>query len=156
MTAPEAGTDVSVHLATLDDEPVMVELMREFYAHEGLAFDAERTPAAFRALVADPGLGRVWIFRADGEAAGYVAATVGFSLEFAGRFMLVDELYVREAHRGRGIGARALEGVAEACRELDVSALRLEVDVRNARAMAFYRRLGFTLQERHMMSRWIA
>ncbi len=81
---------------------------------------------------------------------------MGFSLEFAGRFMLIDELYVREAHRCRGIGARALEAAAEACRELDVSALRLEVDVRNTRAMAFYRRLGFALQERHMMSRWIA
>ena len=154
--APGMASDVDFTLATLDDEPVMVELMREFYAHEGLAFDAERTPAAFRALVADSTLGRVWIFRVDGEAAGYLAATVGFSLEFAGRFMLVDELYVREAHRCRGIGARALEVAAEACRELDVSALRLEVDVRNARAMAFYRRLGFTLQERHMMSRWIA
>jgi GNAT superfamily N-acetyltransferase len=156
MTGREAKTGIAFHLATVADEPVMVELMREFYAHEGLAFDPERTPAAFRTLVADPGLGRVWIFRVDGEAAGYLAATVGFSLEFAGRFMLVDELYVREAHRGRGIGARALEAVAMACRELDVSALRLEVDVRNARAMAFYRRLGFTLQERHMMSRWIA
>jgi ribosomal protein S18 acetylase RimI-like enzyme len=85
-----------------------------------------------------------------------VAVTVCFSLEFAGRYALVDELYVREAHRGRGIGARALETAAEACRALDVSALRLEVDVGNTRAMDLYRRLGFTLQERHMMSRWIA
>jgi ribosomal protein S18 acetylase RimI-like enzyme len=142
--------------ATLADEPVLAELMREFYAHEGLAFDAERTLGAFRTLAADPNLGRVWIFRAGAEVVGYVAVTVCFSLEFAGRYALVDELYVREAHRGRGIGARALEVAAEGCRELDVSALRLEVDVWNARARDFYRRLGFELQERHMMSRWIA
>ena len=147
---------MTITLATMADEPVLAELMREFYAHEGLVFDEERTLGAFRTLAADPNLGRVWIFRAGGEAVGYVVVTVCFSLEFAGRYALVDELYVREAHRGRGIGARALEVAAEACRELDVSALRLEVDVTNMRGMAFYRRLGFALQERHMMSRWIA
>jgi ribosomal protein S18 acetylase RimI-like enzyme len=142
--------------ATLADEPVLRELMEEFYAHEGLSFDAERTLGAFRMLAADPNLGRVWIFRVGAEVVGYVAVTVCFSLEFAGRYALVDELYVREAHRGRGIGARAVAVAAEGCRELDVSALRLEVDVRNPRAMALYRRLGFELQERYMMSRWIA
>jgi ribosomal protein S18 acetylase RimI-like enzyme len=143
-------------LATLADEPVLRGLMGEFYAHEGLVFDEERTLGAFRTLAADPNLGRIWIFRVDGEPVGYVAVTVCFSLEFAGRYALIDELYVREAHRGRGIGARALEVAAQACRELDVSALRLEVDTWNTRAMDLYRRLGFTLQERHMMSRWIA
>ena len=154
---PTAGSDTTTFTpATLTDEPVLGELMREFYAHEGLVFDAERTLGAFRTLVADPNLGRVWIFRVGGEAVGYVAVTVCFSLEFAGRYALVDELYVREAHRGRGIGARALEVVAEACPALDVSALRLEVDLWNTRAMELYRRLGFALQERYMMSRRIA
>ena len=154
---PTAGSDTTTFTpATLTDEPVLGELMREFYAHEGLVFDAERTLGAFRTLVADPNLGRVWIFRVGGEAVGYVAVTVCFSLEFAGRYALIDELYVREAHRGRGIGARALEVVAEACPALDVSALRLEVDLWNTRAMELYRRLGFALQERYMMSRRIA
>ena len=156
--APDALEPARVRfaLATPADEAVLRELMTEFYAHEGLAFDEARTLGAFRTLAADPNLGRVWIFRVDGEAVGYLAVTVCYSLEFAGRYALVDELYVREAHRGRGIGARALEVAAAACRELDVVALRLEVDVWNTRARDFYRRLGFELQERYMMSRWIA
>jgi ribosomal protein S18 acetylase RimI-like enzyme len=141
--------------ATLADEAVLAELMREFYAHEGLVFDESRTLGAFRTMAADPNLGRVWIFRAGGAVVGYLAVTVCYSLEFAGRYALVDELYVREAFRGRGIGARALQVAAEACRALDVSALRLEVDVGNERAMALYERLGFTLQKRYMMSQWI-
>ena len=147
---------MTITLATMADEPVLAELMREFYAHEGLAFDEARTLGAFRTLASDPNLGRLWIFRVDGEAVGYLAVTVCYSLEFAGRYALVDELYVREAHRGRGIATRAVELAAEACREMDLSALRLEVDVGNTRAMALYRRLGFVLQERYMMSRWLA
>jgi len=57
-------------LATPADEAVLRELMMEFYAHEGLAFDEVRTLGAFRTLAEDPNLGHVWIFRVDGEAGG--------------------------------------------------------------------------------------
>lgn len=147
---------VAITRATLADEAAIGELMREFYAHEGLGFDEVRTLGAFRRMVEDPNLGAVWIVRLGDALAGYVAVTMSYSLEFAGRFGLIDELYVREAYRGHGIGTRALEAAAEACRGMDVSALRLEVDVENERARALYERMGFTLQKRYMMSRWIA
>ena len=148
--------DLAFAAATLDDEDALAELMREFYLHEGLDYERSRAREAFRALVADPALGRVWLFRIGGEVVGYAAVTVCYSLEFAGRYALVDELYVRERWRGGGIGARALEMAVEACRELGVAAVRLEVDTWNTRAMDLYRRLGFELQERYLMSRWIA
>ncbi|HET7232078.1 MAG TPA: GNAT family N-acetyltransferase [Longimicrobium sp.] len=151
-----AAPDLSFQPVTLDDEAVLEELMREFYAHEGLDYERSRSREAVRTLLADPALGRIWLFRVGGDVVGYTAVTVCYSLEFAGRYALVDELYVREGWRGRGIGARALELAADACRELGVAAVRLEVDTWNTRAMALYQRLGFDLQERYMMSRWIA
>ena len=156
MTDPTHAPEPTFSAATLDDEPLLTELMREFYLHEGLDFERSRSREAFRTLVGDPALGRVWLMRVGEETVGYAAVTVCYSLEFAGRYALVDELYVREGWRGRGIGARALELAVEACRELGVAAVRLEVDTWNTRAMALYGRLGFELQERYMMSRWIA
>lgn len=154
-TLPGNDPPVAITRATLADEAALGELMREFYAHEGLVFDEVRTIGAFRRMAEDPNLGAVWIVRVGDALAGYVAITMSYSLEFAGRFGLIDELYVREAYRGHGLGSRALEVAAEACRAMDVSALRLEVDVENERARALYQRLGFTLQKRYMMSRWI-
>lgn len=149
-------SELTITRATLADEAALGELMREFYAHEGLAFDEVRTLGAFRRMAEDPNLGAVWIVRLGEALAGYIAVTMSYSLEFAGRYAVIDELYVREAYRGHGIGTRALEVAAEACRAMDVSALRLEVDVENERARALYERMGFTLQKRYMMSRWIA
>jgi len=158
MSEPIAPGELTVDIdpVTLADDAVLEELMREFYAHEGLDYERARAREAVRTLLADPALGRIWLFRVLDDVVGYAAVTVCYSLEFAGRYALVDELYVREAWRGRGIGARALELAAEACSELGVAAVRLEVDTWNTRAMALYRRLGFDLQERYMMSRWIA
>lgn len=156
MTEPGRQITVDIDPVTLDDEAALEELMREFYAHEGLDYERARSREAVRTLLADPALGRIWLFRVGDDVVGYTAVTVCYSLEFAGRYALLDELYVREGWRGRGIGARALERVADACRELGVAAVRLEVDTWNDRAMALYRRLGFELQERYMMSRWIS
>jgi GNAT superfamily N-acetyltransferase len=156
MSEAAPAVDLSFHAVALADEAVLEELMREFYAHEGLDYERSRSLVAVRTLLADPALGRIWLFHLGDDVVGYAAVTVCYSLEFAGRYALVDELYVREGWRSRGIGARALELAAEACRELGVAAVRLEVDTWNTRAMALYRRLGFDLQERYMMSRWIA
>jgi ribosomal protein S18 acetylase RimI-like enzyme len=147
---------VRIQLAGAGDEPELLVLMEEFYRHERLSFDPARAREGVRGLRADPALGRVWLLRVGAEAVGYLALTVCWSLEFAGRFALVDELFLREQWRGQGLGARALELAVEGCRELGVAAVRLEVDVANPRAIALYRRLGFELQERYLMSRWIA
>jgi ribosomal protein S18 acetylase RimI-like enzyme len=138
------------------DEPALLDLMEEFYHHERLRFERGRALEGVRTLRADPRLGGVWLLEQAGRVVGYLVLTVCWSLEFAGRYALVDELYVREGERGRGLGARALEQAVEACRALGVAALRLEVDVDNPRAIALYRRMGFTLQERYQMSRWLA
>ena len=84
---------------------------------------------------------RLW----DGEtgAAGYLALTRGFSLEQAGHYALLDELYIAPEARGRGLGAQALALAAAQARDWGVDVLRLEVHHHNPRAKALYLRAGF-------------
>jgi GNAT superfamily N-acetyltransferase len=70
-----------------------------------------------------------------------------------GRDAFVDEIYLRESHRRQGIGTQAFAFLEQACRELGVRALRLEVEHRNAAAREFYRTAGFYDQQRHLMTR---
>jgi ribosomal protein S18 acetylase RimI-like enzyme len=135
------------------DEATLLALMREFYAHERLAFEESAARAALRGLLEDAARGRVVLIEVEGAVAGYLAVCFGWSLEFQGRDAFVDELWLREAFRHRGIGARALEVAAELCREAGVRALHLEVERGNARAQEVYRRAGFVLREHHLMTR---
>jgi ribosomal protein S18 acetylase RimI-like enzyme len=147
---------VAFRPATTADEPALLELMREFYRHAAMAWDEAAARAALHGLLADAGLGRALLIELDGALAGYLAVCFGYSLEFLGRDAFVDELYVREAFRGRGLGARALEIAADLCRECGVRALHLEVEHRNTRAQEIYRKAGFADREHYLMTRRLA
>jgi GNAT superfamily N-acetyltransferase len=92
----------------------------------------------------------------DGAAAGYVVLTFGYSLEFNGHDAFVDELYVEEGHRGKGLGGLAVRLAEDTCRTMGVRALHLEVDRENHRARAVYEKAGFEDRDNHLLTKRLA
>ncbi|MEW5929252.1 MAG: GNAT family N-acetyltransferase [Gemmatimonadota bacterium] len=150
-----AGGGATFERAGPEHAELLLEMMREFYAHERLAWDEEWARRGLGALLGDAALGEAWVVRRGGAAAGYFVLTAGFSLEFRGRCLLLDELYVRGEHRGSGAGREAMRVAEEACRARGAHALRLEADRGNPRVQAFYRGLGFRDHGRDLLTRWI-
>jgi ribosomal protein S18 acetylase RimI-like enzyme len=142
-------------LANLSDTDELVELMREFYAVEHLAFDEGAARGALRQILSEARFGVIHLIRVGAASAGYLVVTFGFSLEFHGRDAFVDELYLRENFRGRGIGKASIEFAAEVCRAEGIAALHLEVERENTRAQALYRRAGFRDHDRYLLTRWL-
>ena len=137
------------------DADLLVGFMRGLYAHDQIAFDEQVARTGLAQLLADESLGRVWLIEANGEAAGYVVLTYGFSLEYHGRDAFIDEFFIAAEWRGRGVGLRALEFVAAFCRDEGIAAVHLAVDHANARAQAVYQRFGFEAHERYIMTKWL-
>ncbi len=127
-------------------------LVRQFYAHFGYRYAANAQGGAFRQLLDDPRLGLAWLIEADGEAAGYVALALGWSIEYGGRVAVVDELFVRADLRGRGIGRAALRLVKGAARRQRIRRLFLEVESYNRAAKRLYAALGFLDTRRTLMT----
>jgi GNAT superfamily N-acetyltransferase len=144
---------IQVEIADPTSARTVLDLMERFYAEEGYPFDREKARAALEPFLATPVLGRAWLYRDGDVAVGYFVLTLGWSLEYGGRDAFVDELFVSPSHRGRGLGRRALDVMGEACRELGVRALHLEVEKDNSPATELYRRWGFEDHDRRMMTR---
>lgn len=133
----------------------LMPVLREFYAAERLPWNEAALRRALGVLVSDPSAGRLRLIVRDGEIAGYFVLGFCFSLEFGGRFGLLDELFVLPAHRGGGLAKRAL-GEAEAlCRSEGLDALRLEVNDDNAHARGIYERAGYVAHPRRLMTLWL-
>lgn len=145
MTAPV------VRPAGPEDASRVAVLMREFYHHERLHYGPS-VAVSLASLLADRTQGRAWIFESQDDDAGYLILTWGYSLEFGGRFGLVDELYVRQEYRREGLGSRAMEAAVAECRAHGALAVRLEVDHTNLDAARLYERLGFTAEKRNLMT----
>ena len=141
--------------AEASDVPALLPMIGALCELDGTPFDGRAVGRALTQILADESLGRVWLIQSGGEAAGYLVLTFGFSLEFGGRDAFIDELYVREEFRGRGLGRRAIELGERACRERGVGALHLEVERANAGAQELYRRSGFRDHDRYLMTKLI-
>lgn len=139
---------------TLADEsrlPILLPLIADYHAFEGIDSDAAGREAAARALLAKPEFGAIWLMRADARVAGYIALCRGFSLEFGGFDAFVDEFFVLPEFRGRGVGGRVLELIRNEARARDINALHLEVARDNAPARKLYAKAGFATRERYLL-----
>jgi GNAT superfamily N-acetyltransferase len=142
--------------ATSDDIETLIVMIRDLYAHDGLApLDESITRRALLGVIGDDRFGRVFMILLENEVAGYAVLTFGYSLEFHGRDAFVDELYLRAEYRGLGIGKRALEFLTGVCAAEGVNALHLEVERANTSAQAVYRKFGFEDHDRYLMTRWL-
>ena len=80
--------------ATLEDIPLLVSMMPGVYVYEGEMPDAAGWTTAVAELIQTPSLGTLWMIHWQGQPIGYVAVTLGFTLEFYGRTATIDELFV--------------------------------------------------------------
>ncbi len=133
----------------------LLTLMREFYSDQQMKFDEAVARDTVEAVLRDNSLARITLIYSGETLAGYFVLTFCFSLEFHGRFGLLDELYVRERWQRLGLGRRAEAMAAQICREEGLSALRLEVGEANPEAESLYSRLGFNVEPRKLMTKWL-
>ncbi len=144
----------SLHLAGPDDADRVLPLVAAFHAERGFDTDAEHQAGAIMPLLEGSPHGAIWLVGPRKAPVGYIVVTFGWSVEFGGLDAIVDEIYIRAAVRGRGMGGEALDGIAKALREAGVRALHLEVDGKDARAQRFYARARFQPRDGYMfMSR---
>lgn len=147
---------VSFRAASIADERTFLPMMEALWSHEGIPFDTAAIRAALAVLFSDPGLGRVWLTLVEDAVAGYAMGTWGFSTEQGGRFLLLDELFVLPAFRGKGVAAATLAFVEQEAQRDGAGAVRIEVSVENGPARELYRAAGYADLHRLFLAKRLA
>ena len=113
-------------LAEFERQPELVTIREEDLARDGFG-----EKPLFRAMIAE------W----DGSPAGY-AVFFRYYSTWAGRGLFLEDLFVRESFRKRGIGRALLAAVACIAVEEHCYGIHWEVLDWNQEAIEFYTRLG--------------
>jgi ribosomal protein S18 acetylase RimI-like enzyme len=147
--------NVTLEPVTPRDEEALLALARAFHSEDGHALDESGERAVRQLCRGDP-MALAWFLCADGARVGYAVLTFGFSIEHGGRDGFIDDLYVLLQARSRGIGTAAMDMLERAAAERGVQGLHLEVERDNPKAEALYRRRGYRVTDRKLMSKRLA
>lgn len=134
---------LTIRAAVPGDEALILELIRELAVYERLADEVETTPEMLgEALFSERAVAETVIAEWEGEAVGFALFFTNFST-FVGRpGLYLEDLFVRESHRGGGIGKALLLHLAGIARERGYGRMEWSVLDWNQPAIDFYLRLG--------------
>jgi GNAT superfamily N-acetyltransferase len=141
---------MSLHIrrARPTETGLVLSLIRELAEYEKLLHEVEATEAMIdAALFGDNPLLFCEIAEWNGEPAGFAVWFVNFST-FSGRSgIYLEDLFVRPAYRGQGIGKALLAYLAKLCVEKGWARLQWSVLDWNAPSIAFYKSLGAVMMD---------
>lgn len=129
-------------------------MIAAFHAMAGTeTAEAERRAALVPLLEGSPH-GAVWLIGPRMAPVGYAAVSFGWSLAPGGLVAVLDEIWIREKIRGRGMGSEALAALRNALAGAGVRAVHLELAEGNAGAERLCERAGF--RRRGVLMAWSA
>jgi ribosomal protein S18 acetylase RimI-like enzyme len=130
---------------------IIVSMMENFYAIDNYPIDIEVSKILFHEFIADENLGKAYLIYSNNKIIGYVILTFVFSFEYKGKIAFLDELYIEEDHRGKGIGKQALLFCKQLAKQLDFKLIYLEVENHNEKAQKLYIANDFVFHNRKIM-----
>jgi GNAT superfamily N-acetyltransferase len=134
---------LSIRSATDADTALILTLIRELADYERLAHAVTATEADLRQqLFGESPAAEVLIGEVDGEAAGFALFFHTFSTFLGRRGLYLEDLYVRPAFRGVGLGRHMMATLARIAVQRGCGRFEWSVLDWNTPAIAFYRRLG--------------
>lgn len=130
---------------------IITQMMQVFYAIDNYPIDIEVSKQLFQEFISDDKLGKAWLIHLDEEIVGYVILTYIFSFEYKGRIAFLDELYIKENFRGKGIGKQTIDFIKEQASNQNIKLIYLEVENHNQNAQKLYLANDFVVHNRKLL-----
>ena len=129
---------------TAADETDFYTMAEEFYHSDAVLhpIPAEYHRRAFSEMMRSGQYLSGYIFTDGDNTAGFAVTNRMMQHEAGGVMVWVEDLYIRPAYRGQGLGSRFLAWLEEQLRG-DAVMLRLETEPEKERAQELYYRLGY-------------
>ena len=145
VTSAEAA-GFTLRSATPADLPVILACIRALADYERLAHECIATDAQLReSLFGEHPAAEVVLAFAGEEPAGFALWFQSYSTFLARPGLYLEDLFVYPQHRGRGLGRRLLQHLAQVAVERDYGRVEWSVLDWNVDAIGFYRSIGAEL-----------
>ena len=135
--------NATIRHATEADVPTLLAFIRELAEYEKLTHEVSASEEQLRATLFGPRpFAEALLARADGERVGFALFFHNYSTFLARPGLYLEDLYVRPAYRGHGLGKLLLTTVARLAVERGCGRYEWTVLDWNAPSIRFYESLG--------------
>ncbi len=133
---------LNIRPITQNDKEIFITLSKEFYSSPAVLapIKEEYHENAFRELMRSRDYLDCHVFEYGGKIAGFGLLNITYCHEAGGKLVWIEELYIREEFRSRGIGREYFKYVEQ---NYPAYRYRLEVEKENERAVKLYKNLGY-------------
>ena len=133
----------TIRAATVDDVPVILELIRALATYERAPNDVTATEKGLTEVLFDEKPSAEVLLAFENETAvGFAVFFHNFSTWLGRPGLYLEDLFVRPEHRGKGYGRALLIYLAKIARERGCGRMEWAVLDWNEPAIEFYRKLG--------------
>ena len=134
--------DITIRSMRRSDADTVVEMMRDFYTSPAVITNGSEKIFAANVENCLGGSDFVegFVFVSGDKIIGYGMTAHGYSTEFGGECIWIEDIFIAAEWRGHGVGTKFIRHVKERYPD---KIFRLEVDADNVNALDFYKRLGF-------------
>jgi len=130
-----------------EDKAVFFEMMQDFYSSKAVAHSIEGyvIEEVFYTAVNDPHLLRGFIIEDNNIPVGFALVSFCYTTEVGGLAVLLEDLYLSKACRGKGLGSKFIEFIEKEYPK--AKRFYLEVTKENTRAIDLYKKHGYEIHE---------
>lgn len=136
-------SDLVIRSATADDTGAILAFIRDLAEYERLSHEVVADEPALRATLFGPHpAAEVLIAELAGAPVGFALFFASYSTFLAKPGLYLEDLFVRPAARGKGVGLALMAALARLCVERDYGRFEWSVLDWNEPALKFYAALG--------------
>lgn len=140
-----------------EDKETFAKMVKSLYSGEAVLYPIsdDNIDKTFKEVISGSPYVKAYIIESDNEIAGYALISLTYSNEAGGIVVIIDELYIDDKYRGKGLGTELLKFIEEKYSN-KVKRYRLEVSNENEAAEKLYRRIGYEVLDYKQLVKDIA
>ena len=133
---------LAIRTATPADADLILRFITELAVYEKAEDQVVATAADLRRTIFEKGSAHALICSVDGDPAGFAIYFYNYSTWQGRKGLYLEDLYVQQAHRGKGYGRQMLVALARLALERNCGRFEWSVLDWNENAIAFYKGVG--------------
>jgi GNAT superfamily N-acetyltransferase len=138
----DTQNNLKLRMAKEEDIPVIMSFILELAEYEGAKDQVQSTEEGLRDVLFDRHITEALIAEWAGNPVGFAIWAYSFSTFTGKPTLYIDDLYVRENCRGKGIGSRIFARIAEIAYERDCGRVDWYCMNTNESGIDYYHKLG--------------